>query len=80
MSSSKTAQELIEDAAQDPDLTLEQGLSALMRLKLLQALEGDPLTGREIGEMMEGAAKLLTSGGGGDADAKIYKWIHGDTE
>lgn len=80
MASSKTAQELIEDAAQDPELTLKQGLSALMRLKLLQALEGDPLTGREIGEMMDGAAKLLDAGGGGDANDQLYKWIHGDTE
>lgn len=75
-----TARSLIEKAANDPNLTLENGALALMRFTLLKCNENpDEVQVREVAEVITGVAKMLESGGGGqNADAELKAFLYGE--
>ena len=73
-----TALELVELAANDPNLTLEDAAIAGCRAMLYGASRGDAFDARGYGELIAGVSKHKTAGG--DADNELLLKFFGNNE
>jgi hypothetical protein len=67
--------ELVENAARDPDLTPDQATVAMQRMLLARMLDGDAVSGVEIGEIIVANAKATAASGGSSSDERLYAFL-----
>lgn len=70
-----TATEMVAELASSPDLTLNQAATGFLRHILARAGDGEAINPRDVGEMLQGLAKLAQAGGGDDYSAALREFF-----